>query len=170
MPSPDQPEHQTAPPQPPAFRSLAFADVPRPDYADVVVIAKLPRTPDDPATWARAAFAPDAAPGWVRALFALRTVLAPLIGIDRSPVGVFDVVRVEGEEALMAMNDRHLDFRCAVGVDAGAGLVRITTAVRLHGWRGRLYFAPVRLVHPAVVEAMARRAGRRLARRAATHD
>src|SRR5690606_18779294 len=60
---------------------------------------------------------------------------------------------------------RHLDFRCAVGVDAGAGLVRITTAVRLHGWRGHVYFTPVRLVHPAVVDAMARRASRQPARR-----
>lgn len=39
-------------------------------------------------------------------------------------------------------------------------LVRVTTTVRLHGWRGRLYFAPVRLVHPIVVGAMIRGANR----------
>jgi len=109
-------------------------------------------------------FAPGSAPGWVRLLFALRALLVPLLGVEPAPRGVFDVVRVEGEEALMSADDRHLNFRCAVGVDPAAGLVRVTTAVRLHGWRGRLYFAPVRLVHPAVVEAMVRRAGRRLHR------
>lgn len=149
----------------PRFRSLAFADMPRPDYADVIVIPKHPRTPDDPAVWARAVFAPEAAPAWVRALFAARVALAPLLGLEGAPSGVFDVHRVEGEEALISTDDRHLDFRCAVGVDAGAGLVRITTAVRLHGWRGHVYFTPVRLVHSAVVDAMARRASRQLARR-----
>lgn len=148
----------------PRFRSLAFADVPRPDYADVIVIPKHPRTPDDPAVWAEAIFSPGAAPGWVRVLFVVRAALAPLLGLEAAPKGVFDVDRVEGEEALIVADDRHLDFRCAVGVDAEAGLVRVTTAVRLHGWRGRLYFTPVRLAHPAVVDAMVRRAARRLAR------
>ena len=127
------------------------------------MIPKPPRTPDDPAVWARAMFAPAAAPGWVRVLFALRAALAPLLGLEGAPRGVFDVQRVEGEEALISADDRHLDFRCAVGVDVEARLVRVTTAVRLHGWRGRVYFAPVRLAHPAVVDAMARRAARRLA-------
>jgi hypothetical protein len=37
--------------------------------------------------------------------------------------------------------------------------------VRLHGWRGRLYFAPVKLVHPSVVRGMLRRAAGILAER-----
>ncbi|NLF04938.1 MAG: DUF2867 domain-containing protein [Actinomycetales bacterium] len=148
----------------PRFRSLAFVDLPRPDFADVVIIARHPRTPEDPEAWARAIFSPDSAPGWVKALFGLRAVLAPLIGLEGAPQGVFEVDRVEGEEALISADDRHLDFRCAVGVDVEAGLVRVTTAVRLKGWRGRVYFAPVRLLHPTVVEAMLRRAARRLAR------
>lgn len=56
----------------------------------------------------------------------------------------------------------HLDFRCGVGVDLDARLVRVTTAVRLKNRRGRLYFAPVRLVHPIVVMAMLRKTRRRL--------
>ena len=75
---------------------------------------------------------------------------------------VFAVRRVEGGEALMVASDRHLDFACGVEVDAGRRLVRVTTAVRLHGWRGRLSFAPVGLVHPVVVRSMLRRAARRL--------
>ncbi|MFD0660909.1 DUF2867 domain-containing protein [Thermocatellispora tengchongensis] len=50
-----------------------------------------------------------------------------------------------------------------MAVDAEARLVRITTTVRLKGWRGRVYFWPVRLVHPIVVRAMLRSAQRRLA-------
>lgn len=45
------------------FRSLAFADVRRPDFADVVVVPKHPSTPDDPAAWARAIFDVASAPG-----------------------------------------------------------------------------------------------------------
>lgn len=149
--------------QEPRFRSLAFADIPRPDYADVIVVPKHPRTTDDPAVWARALFERASAPAWVQALFAVRVVLATLLGLEGAPRDVFTVRRVEGGEALMAFDDEHLDFRCAVGVDPEAGLVRVTTTVRLHGWRGRLYFTPVRLVHPAVVESMTRRAARRLA-------
>lgn len=148
----------------PKSRSLAFADVSRPDFADVVVVPKHPRTPDDPAEWAQAIFDVASAPAWVRALLGLRAALAPLLGLEGAPRGAFDVDRVEGEEALISTGDRHLDFRCAVGVDVEAGLVRVTTAVRLHGWRGRVYFTPVRLVHPLVVDAMTRRAARRLAR------
>ncbi|MEV7963018.1 DUF2867 domain-containing protein [Oerskovia paurometabola] len=58
----------------------------------------------------------------------------------------------------------HLDFRCAVGFDGAARLVRVTTVVRLHGWKGRAYFVPVRLAHGPVLTAMLRRAARRLGR------
>ncbi|GAA1686876.1 hypothetical protein GCM10009792_03410 [Microcella alkalica] len=68
-----------------------------------------------------------------------------------------------GDEALLSIEDRHLGFRVGVGVDARARLVRVVTAVRLKGWRGRVYFAPVRLAHPLVVDAMLARACRRLA-------
>ena len=64
---------------------------------------------------------------------------------------------------LIAADDTHLDFRCAVAVDRSARLVRVTTTVRLHGWRGRVYFAPVRLLHPVVIQAMVQKAGKRLA-------
>lgn len=56
-----------------------------------------------------------------------------------------------------------LDFRCGVGVDLDARLVRVTTVVRLKNRRGRLYFAPIRLVHPIMVMAMLHKTRRRLA-------
>jgi hypothetical protein len=152
----------TAAPVQPHFSSLAFEDVPRPDFADVAIIALPAGATTDPAVWARAIFDVRSTPLWVRAAFVLRQALVPLIGVARGDQSVFDVSRVEGEEALIVADDTHLDFRCAVGVDDAARLVRVTTVVRLHGWKGRAYFAPVRLAHGPVVTAMLRRAARRL--------
>jgi hypothetical protein len=41
-------------------------------------------------------------------------------------------------------------------------MLRVTTAVWLHGWRGRLYFAPVAVLHDPVTRSMMRRAIRRV--------
>jgi hypothetical protein len=49
---------------------------------------------------------------------------------------------------------RHLHFAAAVRADADAGLVHVTTAVALKGWRGQVYFAPVRVLHDAVTRVM----------------
>ncbi|BDZ41463.1 hypothetical protein GCM10025865_07620 [Paraoerskovia sediminicola] len=148
----------------PCFSSLALDDVPRPDFADVALVPLPDGAPVDPAAWARAIFDVRAAPVWVRGAFVLRQALAPLIGVPPGESGVFDVARVEGEEALIVADDDHLDFRCGVAVDGSARLVRVTTAVRLHGWRGRAYFAPVQLAHGPIVQSMMRRAARSMAR------
>ena len=147
----------------PRFVSMAFDDIDRPDFADVAVRPFPSGLPVDPETWARAIFAVSSAPMWVRWLLGLRQLLVPLIGVRRAGSGVFDVDRVSGEEALISEDDRHLDFRVAVGIDVTARLVRVTTAIRLHGWRGRLYFAPVRVIHGPIVQAMVSRAITRLA-------
>ena len=149
----------------PGFRSLAFESIERFDYGDVLLIAKPPRTTDDPRVWAETLFSAEASPVWVRAAMGVRMALAPLLGLRPAPRGVFDVRRVEGEEALLEFDDDHLLFRCAVGVDAVAGVVRVTTVVVLHGWRGRVYFTPVSLAHPLVVNAMLHGARRILAAR-----
>lgn len=149
----------------PAFRSIALADIPVPDFADVAIIPLPAGAPTDPARWARAIFSVRHVPGWVKVAFGLREVAVRLVGIPPAARDVFEVREVVGDEALIATDDEHLDFRVGVGVDAGARLVRVTTVVRLHGWRGRLYFAPVRLLHAPVTQAMMRRAGRRLAPR-----
>lgn len=151
------------PPPEPSLVSLAFLDIPEPDFADVVIVPMPQGTPTDPAIWAHAVFAVRSAPPWVRALLGVRQALVGLIGVARSGASVFAVAEVVGEEALIAADDRHLDFRAAVGVDTARALVRVTTAVRLHGWRGSLYFAPVRLLHGPVVRAMLTRAASRLA-------
>ncbi len=145
----------------PALVSMAFRDIPAPDWADVVVVPLPPGAPTDPAQWARAVFDVRALPWWVLALLGLRQLLVGLIGVDRGAADVFAVREVSGEEALVAVDDRHLDFRAAVAADADAQLLRCVTAVRLHGWRGRLYFLPVRLLHDPVTRAMMHAAVRR---------
>ena len=149
----------------PVYRSLALEGVHRFDYGDVLLVSKPPGTTDDPRIWAETLFSVAAAPLWVRAAMGVRMALAPLLGLRPAPRGVFEVRAVVGEEALLAFDDKHLAFRCGVGVDAGGGVVRVTTVVILHGWRGRVYFTPVSLVHPLVVNAMLRRARRILAAR-----
>lgn len=146
----------------PVFRSLALQSIPKPDYADVIVLPVPDGAAADPRVWAEELFALNSMPAGVRALMGLRQAMVGLVGISRAPAGVFDVAEVRGEEALIGADDTHLDFRCGVAYDAGARLLRVTTAVRLKGWRGRLYFAPVRLLHPLVVHALMARTIRRL--------
>jgi hypothetical protein len=146
----------------PAFDSLALRDIPLPDHADVVLVPLPAGAPEDAETWARAVFDPGGAPAWIRALFGVRQALVGLIGVHRAPRDVFAVREVAGQEALIAADAGHLDFRAGVAVDPVARMVRVTTTVRLHGVRGRIYFAPVRLLHAPITLAMLRAAATRL--------
>ena len=137
---------------------------PAPDFADVCVISiphsAQPLNPD-PAYWAKAVFNPHTAPRWVQLLFGVRQAAVRLIGVPPAGADVFRVGEVVGDEALISADDVHLDFRCGVGIDVEARLLRVTTVVRLKGKRGRVYFAPVSLFHGPVTRAMARHAVRR---------
>lgn len=146
----------------PAFRSAALEDVPTPDYVDMFAVSLPQSATRDPEVWAETLFSQRSIPRWVQVLLGLRQLVVPLIGLRPAPDNVFAVRSVAGDEALISADDRHLDFRCGIGVDAELGLVRVTTVVRLKGWRGRLYFAPVRVIHPFVVTSMLRRAARHL--------
>jgi hypothetical protein len=152
----------------PAFTSLALRDQPPPDWADVVV-ETLPAELvglSDPGQWAREIFSGRSLPPVVVGLMGLRQLLAPLVGASRGTWYVFAVREADDGlgEALIAYPDRHLDFRASVGVDVTARLLWVTTAVWLHGRRGRAYFLPVRFLHDPVTRAMTRRAIDRLAR------
>ncbi|MGI8523238.1 MAG: DUF2867 domain-containing protein [Nocardioides sp.] len=153
----------------PAFVSIAFDDIPCPDFADVVVVAVPPTekpVPTDPEVWTKAVFDVRSLPLWVKSLFAARQLLVGLIGVEKGDGSVFDVDQVRGGEALVAEDDRHLDFRAGVAYDEQRRLLRVTTAVRLKGWRGRLYFLPVGILHDPITRAMARSAVRRITREA----
>lgn len=145
----------------PSFVSRVFRDIPAPDFADVV-IEPIPAGAETSARiWADAVFCSASAPILVRALMGLRQAAVRIVGIPAGDKNAFAVREVVGQEALIAVDDAHLDFRCGVGVDPQAHLLRVTTAVRLKGWRGRLYFAVVGPLHPIVLRAMMRRAIRR---------
>ncbi len=142
-------------------RSIVFDDIPSPDFADVVIVSiphEVTAVLQDPAWWAKQVFNVESAPNWVKLLLGLRQTLVRLIGVSPAQSSVFDVDRVQNEEALIAADDRHLDFRATVAVDPQARLLYVTTAVQLHGWRGRLYFLPVSVLHAPVTRSMAKRA------------
>ncbi|WP_448811477.1 DUF2867 domain-containing protein [Agromyces bauzanensis] len=151
-----------APSTSPAFWSLAFAEIADPDYADVAVGVLPAHATADPAAWARSLFSLRSLPLWLIALVGMRQALAPIVGLPRVPRDRFRVHYVVGDEALLAVDDRHLDVRVGVGVDEEHGIVRVVTAVRMKGWRGRLFMVPVRMVHPHLVNAMISRSRRNL--------
>jgi len=143
-----------------AFPSIDFADAFRADLP-----AGMPQEPD---TLVRIFF--GSAPSWIMWLMRLRNALVRPFGIGtdfgeaaiRSGgplrpgecVGPFRVFVVENGEALMGLDDRHLDFRVSVLVRAGT--VTVTTIVRRHNWFGRAYFAIVKPFHRLVVPALMR--------------
>ncbi len=147
--------------QPSVGVSIAFADIPAPDFADAVMVAIPPSDgaiPDDPAWWAGRVFSIESAPRWVIGLLGLRQALVRLIGVDRADRSVFDIDRVEGGEALIAEDDTHLDFRAAVYINPSRRLLQVTTVVKLNGWRGKVYWIPVSVLHAPITRSMAKRA------------
>ncbi len=152
----------------PVLRSLALTELPEPDYADVTMVTVPQRArshlPTDPAALAGRIFSARSAPPAVMLLIGLRQALVPLLGVRPSPPGTMSVSQVAGPEALIAADERHLEFRAAVAHEND--MVRVTTAVRFHGWRGRLYFVPVRVLHPIITRAMIRGAIRSYSREA----
>ena len=89
-------------------------------------------------------------PRWVVAALVVRQAVAPMIGVRRAPRDVFGIREVADDEALVAADDAHLDFRCAIAVDEDTRMLRVTTTVRLHN-------AP----RPALLRAGAARASAR---------
>lgn len=151
----------------PALRSHAFDGIGEPDFADVQVVPLRAARGHAPDEWVRAIFDRRSIPLWVKALFGLRAVLVPFIGLRQSrerASGPFDVREVVDGEALVVTDAPHLLFRLGVAADEDTGLLRATTVVQHHGWRGRVYFVPVGVLHGPVLRSMMTRAVRRLGR------
>lgn len=126
------------------------------DAADCWATPRHPAESEDPLEWARALL--GRAPRWVSALMAMRNaVVAPLgLAIPRGsmPETGFPLVASSDREAVLGLDDSHLDFRVSVEVDAAE--VRVLTAVHRKNWLGRCYWALVRHLHPIVVRGMIR--------------
>ncbi|WP_433448359.1 DUF2867 domain-containing protein [Streptomyces sp. CA-142005] len=73
----------------------------------------------------------------------------------------FPVVGREPGEVLLGEDADHLDFRASIFVDDRQ--VTLSTVVRIHNRRGRLYWAVVKRVHPFMARTMLGRIHRRLA-------
>lgn len=121
---------------------------------------------DDPAELARALFSRQAF--WIRGLLRLRDRLVAPLGVKtttqiraagardgRDRIGFFPVVGRSASEIILGEDDRHLDFRASVLVqaDVGAGTRRlvVTTAVRCHNLLGRAYLHAISPFHVLIV-------------------
>lgn len=139
--------------------SAAYSLLDRIDWAATTTVPMRVTGNDDPTIWARRIFSAGSTPAWVRIPLGLRQALVGLIGVRRADPGtVFNVDRVVEGEALIDTDDTHLHFAAAIQPDAEEGLLHVVTAVEFHGFRGRLYFFPVRFLHDQVLRSMMTRA------------
>ena len=130
----------------PRLVSSALSGMPPPDFADVQLVALRGADPATPSEWVERVFDRRSIPPWVAALFVARAAVVPFIGLRQSRERAqepFAVSEVHGEEALVVTDAPLLLFRLGVAADEEAGLLRATTGVWFHGWRGRAYFVPV---------------------------
>jgi hypothetical protein len=118
-------------------------------------------------------------PGWMRSLYAVRTVFAKLLRLNTAdmppsgeirpedvsftagdPLSFFKVIR--GEEhryLLLGVNDNHLTAYLAIIVADDTAPVReykVVTLVHYRRGAGRLYFGAIRPFHHIVVRSMIR--------------
>jgi len=143
----------------PLLDGLAASALPRVDVTDAFRTDLLPGDGVDPIAWTTAIF--SAVPAWVRALMHIRDALVRLVGVhtaDAHPGAIFPLHAATATEAVVGIDDRHLDFRLVTTVDGAARCVTMTTVVHLHSRLGRAYWAVVRHFHPVVVRALMRRA------------
>ena len=146
-------------PVPPAATLLRdFLD--RPDLADAFALRVPPGTTTDPQDWADAVFRNP--PRIVVALLHLRNRLVTPFGIERGDSSAFDTISRTDREVLLGTDAGHLNFRAGVLVepDADGTTITVATLAATRSRTGRAYLAAVRLVHPLVVKAMLRHAGR----------
>jgi hypothetical protein len=144
------------------MRSLAIDACPDPDVIDVQALRLPPGAPTDAGWWLGEIFGFRNPSFGTRALFGARRLLAVVVGADvrPDPARVFAPDDADEREVMAHEADRHLDFW--LGVAADDGLLQVTTVVRLHGWRGRLYWLPVGALHGPVTRSMMRRAVSRI--------
>ncbi|MCZ4327190.1 hypothetical protein [Brachybacterium paraconglomeratum] len=153
-----------------AAGSLALRDIPIPDYCDVVIVPTGGVEESDPRVWAEAIFAHENTPLGSRGLRALRDEAVRLFDMVPPPQKEFVADEVVGSEALIVDDDDKLAVRIGVALLPGGDLLQVTTAVKYKTVRGRLAFAPRRLMHAAAVNTLARRAPTTIRRRALSGD
>ncbi|HEV7650480.1 MAG TPA: DUF2867 domain-containing protein [Actinophytocola sp.] len=139
--------------------SGAYQLMPNPNWAATTTIAVHDGNARDAAGWARAVFNERSTPAWVKALFVGRMAIAFVLRLPQGTPDMLAVRDVRDGEAIIDTDDKHLRF--VAGVRADDHLLHVTTAVTFKGWRGRLYFIPVRFLHDQVTRSMMHSAARR---------
>jgi len=145
------------------------------DLLDAFAIRLPVGASDDLEPLARATFERPA--GWIRALTRVRDVMMATVGVKssravgadaaaRGPViGFFPLLSKSAGELVMGADDRHLDFRVAMLLRAGAAggqeLVVVTVA-HCHNRLGRTYLAVIAPFHRAIARASLEQAARRV--------
>jgi len=108
-------------------------------------------------------------PGWIDALLRLRNLLVTPFGLKKSGeaepapggmIGLFPVISETPERLVAGFDDRHLDFRVLVDVQAwrGGQQATVTTLVQTHNLLGRSYLAIVLPFHRLIVRTLLQRA------------
>lgn len=145
--------------------SLALRDIPIPDYCDVVIVPTRGVDESDPRVWADAIFSHENTPLTKRGMLALRDEAVRLFDMVPPPVKQYVADEVVSGEALIKDDDEKLSVRIGVALLPGGELLQVTTAVKYRSVRGRMAFAPRRLMHAAAVNTLARRAPATIRRR-----
>lgn len=144
------------------------------DYADSYQGTPAHGVHLDPITAGKAFF--SSSPGWIDSLFSLRNKLAALFGLKTGGetknrrqllaefqgkvgerLGLFEVFDATDSEMILGEDDKHLNFRVSIYIDATSDskkTLTISTVVVFHNWFGRLYFLPVKPFHKFIVKAM----------------
>ncbi|MBV8030276.1 MAG: DUF2867 domain-containing protein [Betaproteobacteria bacterium] len=144
------------------------------DLADAYAIRLPAGASDDLETLARATF--ERPPRWIRALTRMRDAIMATVGVKssravraagaaRGPViGFFPLLSKSQGELVMGADDRHLDFRVAMLLRAGAAGIRevvVVTVVHCHNRLGRIYLAVILPFHRAIARASLEQAAKR---------
>lgn len=130
---------------PPPVDCAAF--LPGFDFADAYATPAPPGVDAVEAT--RRAFARP--PRWAAVLMDLRDRVVAPFGLKPAPSTGFPVISESPEQVVMGFDDRHLDFRIVVTVNAGTATV--TTIVCRHNLLGRLYLAAIMPFHRRIAAA-----------------
>jgi len=138
------------------------------DLLDSYAVTLPPGASDDVGVLAKALF--SALPLWTRGLLRLRDEIMRPLGVKttaeiaeagavdgRDRIAFFPVIQRSPSEIILGEDDRHLDFRASVlmQADDGAGSRRLvfTTVVRCHNRLGRLYLGVIQPFHILIVRS-----------------
>lgn len=148
--------------------ALPNSHLPWADWADRYEI-ELPEGRFTPIEAAEQAF--GQAPAWIGRLMTFRNRIVAPFGLKGGHlregkgrfIGAFPVLAADGREAVLGVNDRHLDFRVLVDVrpnGAHGQIVGMTTLIHRKNLFGRIYLAVVTPFHKVIVRTLLSRLSR----------